>query len=195
MRRLWPIATVFAATMLVVGPLVTVAQSDPAVEVPAPFEGFIPCPSYWEDGNTTNVVLGSVEGGNLVRRETRGAMWRVNHVEMSDPRVSGTYTAYFDYDEYITPQIDIEDCPGFFSGLLTLEGETGGWRGSWVDMGWAESPYDADQWTTIVLSGRGAHEGLTAMLAMRFAEETCGWDVQGIVFEGAMPPVPDAPDA
>lgn len=172
--------------------LTTLAQatSDEAVRAPTEFSGWMDCPYYWHDGKVTNVVLGPVGEGNLVRRETRGQFWRDSMDEMSDPRFSGTVWAYFEMDEYVYPGADTENHPEFVTGVMRIQNDAGAWQGPFGGAYWPAGPFQEPAWYPQRLTGEGAYEGLTAVWGMLFAEDPCGWDIEGIVFEGEMPAPP-----
>jgi hypothetical protein len=192
LRRI--LAGVALACLLVGFPGLTLASAPPATvkQPPSEFEGLIGCPFYWRDGHVTNVVLGTIDGGNLVRRETRGAFWRETVEGMSDTRFDGTIWTYFDTDEYVYyPDADIEDHPAFITGLMRVENPGGAWQGSFQGTYWPAGPFAEPMWFPVLLTGEGAYEGLTAILGMLFSEDPCGWQVRGFVFEGQMPKLPE----
>ena len=152
--------------------------------------------------------MGTVDDGNLVLRETRGFRWRSQETEASDSRLSGTIHVYLALDDYITPDTAIEDAPTLLVGVRRVENEDGAWQGTFASGTWPNDPAgglgttretgerrriatSAETWLPYVLHGEGAYEGLTALWVERFSAEPCGWDVQGVIFDGVMPAVPE----
>lgn len=187
---------------LLSGPSVAVvaqAEGDEAVQPPTEFSGRLSCPiaTDWQQGSVTDVVLGPMGEGNLVRREARGGFFRPVVEEMSDSRLAGTWTAYLDTDEYIYPGVDVEDHPVLMTGMQRIEDDEGAWQGSAPDAIVPDAPLTT--WGLVSLTGEGAYEGLTALQWANLVDDTCScgnpdnlceWDIRGLVFEGEMPPVP-----
>jgi hypothetical protein len=113
-----------------------------------------------------------------------------------DPRIRGTLSwtvegRYFESDE------------GDFwvaASAMRIDNEAGAWVGTADHLG---GDLWADEWSSgqAVLVGEGAYEGLTALLAgqvfadrrpMVFLSFRPKWsDVEGVIFPGGLPPVPD----
>jgi hypothetical protein len=111
--------------------------------------------------------------------------WTVQQVEASDPRLTGTWTI-------------VENCEdegprlGVCVGSVRVENEGGTWRGQ-SHSAWAATPGFLSSWT--VLEGDGGYAGLTA--TMYNDEEKMGndpdLDGEGVIFDFAMPPMPELP--
>jgi hypothetical protein len=157
---------------------------------PTEFSGFVPCNFTAEqEGAVTETVVGSVDDGDLVLRRTRGQVWRLPDVQSEDPRFTGTYSTDLDLDTYYTPGADVEAAPTLSAGRLRLENEDGAWQGEYASGSWPDGPSD-DAASGILLRGEGAYEGFTALWTERYSEELCGWEFEGVVFEGEAPPAP-----
>jgi len=172
-------------------------DEDRAVQSPTEFSGRLSCSDDWQEGTTSNVVLGPMGDGVLVRRETRGGFFRPVVDEMSDPRFEGTWSAYLDTDEYVYPG-DAQDHPVLMAGMQRIENEEGAWQGSAPDAYVPDGP--TTTWGVMTLTGERAYEGLTAVQwtnvvddvcsCVDLSADPCAWDIRGLVFEGEMPPVP-----
>jgi len=169
-----------------------------SIELPTEFSGRLSCFTYWQDGTTTNVVLGPMGEGNLVRRETRGGFFNFVVDEMSDPRFEGRWWAYLDADEYIYPGIDMDDHLTLTRGTQRIENDEGAWQGSAPGAHVPGAPLST--WELLELIGEGAYEGYTTLQWSNLVDDTCScanpdnlceWDIRGLVFEGEMPPVPE----
>jgi hypothetical protein len=204
MRTLRLSVTVAVILMLVGSLSMTVlAQSDngESMRVPTEFSGRLSCPvaEDWQQATVTDVVLGPMGEGNLVRREARGGFFHPVVDEMSDDRLGGTWTAYLDSDEYIHPGVDMQEHPMLMTGMQRIENEQGAWQGSAPDAIVPDAPLST--WGLLALTGEGAYAGLTALQWTNLVDDTCScgnpdnlceWDIRGLVFEGEMPPVPPA---
>ena len=201
------LSLVAAVTLALLGGLtvavVAQAEGDEVIQAPTEFSGRLSCPvaTDWQDGTVTNVVLGPMGEGNLVRREGRGGFFRPVVEEMSDSRLAGTWTAYLNTDEYIYPGVDMEGHPVLITGLQRIEDDEGAWQGSSPDAMVPAAPVTT--WGLLTLIGEGAYEGLTALQWTNLVDDTCScgdpdnlcqWDIRGLVFEGEMPPVPAVPE-
>ena len=177
------------------------AQADgiAPLEPPSEFTGRLGCPSYWQAGAVTNVVLAPSSDGNLVRREVRGASYRFPLLEVSDPRFAGTWTVYMDSDQFVYPGVDMDDLLRVISAAQRIENDDGEWLGSDYDAYVPGAPPSA--WDLVVLEGEGAYAGYTALTRTNPADPTCEcfesddaciWDVRGVVIAGELPPTPEA---
>ena len=118
------------------------------------------------------------------RVERRGTVWAPTIVTASDPRLEGRITLSNDQDAYPGP-----DGPeSFVLGMGTMRIETvdGAWQGSTPYFGVAAD--DRSVGSTVVLVGKGAYEGLYAVL-----DQTDWADIHGVIFPAPPPPVPAAP--
>ena len=181
--------------------------AEATAQLPTAFEGTLSCSTFWEDGTVNNVVVGPVEGGNLVRRETRGGTGRFE-AEMSDPRLGGDWTVYTSVDEYFWPGTDTNLPLTLAPGVLQVAGDEGSWQMSWGHMSLpgVMNPGHAEGYA--YLDGGGTYEGLSALFRMELANwddcycfntrgltassRPCTWAVEGLIFEGDVP-TPDVP--
>ena len=152
-------------------------------------------------GTLEDVVIGSTDEGDLIRREWRGPNVSVFVREISDPRLDCEITSWFNTDEYLiasdeTPWQLLPDAPeewprGVTAGAMRCTNAAG----SWFDSGGYSNVYlNGDNSTyTAVLTGEGAYDGLTALMEMDFDElnPVCAWDVHGYIIEGQLPPMPE----
>ena len=168
---------------------------------PAEVRGSFSCETTWQGGTTKNVVIGPVESGNLVRRESRGGSGRFE-AEMSDPRLRGEWTAYSATDEYIWPGVDPAMPLVFDSGIIRVTNDGGSWQLPWGSSALPGGMADmADAEGLTVAVGTGGYAGLTALLMLQaqnldecscfggFMPEPCTWMVEGLIVEG-VPPEP-----
>ena len=103
-------------------------------------------------------------------------------IEMDDPRLSGTVTRMLNAnvwqgDDFLfvrNDRVRMENDEGAWSGVSTTYSASG--------PGVMGAARDVD---TIIATGEGAYEGLTAYLVID------GGVVEGLVFPGEMPPLPD----
>jgi hypothetical protein len=191
-------AIILALAGIFVISVVAQADDDRPVQSPTEFNGRLSCSDDWQEGTISDIVLGPMGEGDLVRREIRGGFFRPKVDEMSDPRFAGKYTAYLDSDEYIYPGVDLEEHPVLMTGVLRIEDDEGAWQGFAPDAYVPDAPLTT--WGLLTLTGEGAYEGLSAVQWMNLVDDACScvdpsadpcaWDVQGLVFEGEMPPVP-----
>ena len=107
-------------------------------------------------------------------------------IEWTDPRLLSRRVVSSNADIYQPSE------PGAvpFSSTVLLEGDDGSWTGTAV--GYFEGGF-GDFVGRNVLVGHGAYDGLTASLYESYSEgpgSPMAWE--GIIFEGEMPPMPDA---
>ena len=202
-RRLYLAGAATAALLGWTG-VSSVAQED--VAPPAEVQGIVSCGGYFQDGHTSNVILGPVGEGSLVRRETRGSLSRIDVDEMNDPRLSGTWTVYQSWNEYVWPGVALEQgmSPAVFTSTMRIVDDLGAWQASDVSayVPGVLEPSDSPAWEPLVLTGDGAYEGLIGAMWVRqrnvdcncwAVEDPCTWDVRGFVLEDELPPLPEVP--
>jgi len=152
-------------------------------------------------GTLEDVVIAKTEEGDLIRREWRGPTLSIAMRAMSDPRLDGSITSWFNSDEYLVANDEtpwqFSDVPpdewprGVTAYTTRLTNADGSWQGAGYHIGYV----DGDNSTfTAVFTGEEAYEGLTALMEMDFDElnPVCAWDVHGYIVEGDLPPVPPA---
>jgi hypothetical protein len=153
--------------------------------------------------STPAKVAGTINGeaGDLVQEPTetvvdgaleiRGGIVEGDRFEMDDPRVTGTVTLAFNVD--VHKESDFVDVVAG-SLALRIETEAGSWsgQGTGVFHGGGTIPqeevFNLDTW---LLTGAGAYEGLSATLIVDPTEDPP--TVEGVIFAGEMPPVPELP--
>jgi hypothetical protein len=105
-------------------------------------------------------------------------------VDMDDPRLSGTWEQTGNLDEF--PQLDGEERVEIHWAGLTISNDEGSWNGT------CTSTYDSAAATETSLdqcqlTGEGAYEGLSALLAPT-SHAWPSWTVAGAIFPGPVPP-------
>lgn len=187
-------------------PSTGLAEGDSAEATrPLAVTGGLTCSTYWQAGDVTDVVLGPLDDGNLVRRETRGFLGRYNVDEVSDPRLLGEYTARMNLDEYVGPEPFSGDHPSIWTSQLRIENEAGAWQGQetafYLPGTW--EPITEPRWDPLVLTGEGDYAGSTALLELRLddpdcycwsgvGDAICSLELRGLILEDVPPPMPGA---
>jgi len=178
------------------------------VQLPAAFTGTFGCTTHWKDGQDKNVVVGPVEGGNLVRRETRGETGRFA-AEMSDPRLQGDWTVYTSTDEYFWPGVDTNQPLILAPGILHITNEDGSWQMPWGYMALPDAVTEADWDGVGYMTGGRGYAGMTTLFTMEprnwddcycwtskgmtAESERCTWDIEGLVIDAEIP-TPEVPE-
>ena len=103
----------------------TIGAAAQQATAPSDITGTVTCTSYWLPGDLTDEVVGPLEEGNLVRRESRGYLGRLTVDEMSDERLAGEYTQYMDHDEYFTAETEPPEHLILSSGAPHRQGHLG----------------------------------------------------------------------
>ncbi len=179
-----------------------------AVQAPTDFRASFECSTYWEDGQQMNVVVGPVEGGNLVRRETRGELGRFE-AESDDERLQGEWTVYTSTDEYFWPGVDPNLPLVMGPGALHIVTDEGSWQGPWGHFALPGSTSEESVGGVGYLTGSGAYDGLTVLFQLgsdnwddcycfaskgfTAASERCRFQMEGLIVEG-VPPTPHVPE-
>ena len=162
---------------------VEVAAPQPPVE----FTGRIMCgPPVSSDraGNSETLDVGD-EG--LVLTRYRGGAWRQT-VRMTDPRLEGTIYETWESDTYVTQ--GAEEATGIWASTHRIENEAGAWEGRGYGGNFSDGTAIGDDGgNDSVWIGEGAYAGLIAIMESTPIEAQCGFEVRGIIFEGA--PVPE----
>jgi hypothetical protein len=178
-----------------------------ALEAPSEFRARFACSTYWEDGQTRNVVMGPIGDGNLVRRETRGELGRFE-AEADDPRLQGDWTVYSASDEYFWPGVDPNLPLIFAPGVLHISNDQGSWEMPWGHFALPGSMDVGELDGIAYLLGAGEYDGLTAVFRMTSenwedchcftakgytaTSERCRFEMAGLIVEG-VPPTPEIP--
>ena len=111
-------------------------------------------------------------------------MWNEQEIEWSDPRLPTRLLINTNLDEH-------QPSAGFSASSYRLEG---GVDGAWVGTGHSFYGYPDEESLMagvelMTLTGEGAYEGLSAMIASAWMEGTPAFE--GFIYEGELPPVPD----
>ena len=101
-------------------------------------------------------------------------------VEANDPRLSGELWSIHSWDTYRDSQGSV------IVGRAGIDNETGAWQGTFH--GYATPPSERIYYQ-MDLSGEGDYEGLSAMLFI--IDNGTSFDVEGMVFSGELPPLPE----
>jgi len=139
-----------------------------------PFEGGM---SY----GTTSVrgVVETLPNGVVTNR---GQIWTLSSAGLSDPRLQGTVSNMWNWDEFKAGQSHQIEVGGF-----RIENDGGAWQmRPVVSLLFPDDEYSV--WTGI-FDGEGDYEGLTAIAEV--AEDN-GFTVRGVIIEGEVPPAPDS---
>jgi hypothetical protein len=156
-------------------PAVTVAQSDaPATTESALLSDTMPYPIVTDP---TPYIF--EEDRVLVRDYGFGGT-----IDTGDPRLSGESWAIWNDDRHLDSQGSV------VAGLIGIDNELGSWRGTFRGYTTANN---ARIYLLSELAGEGAYEGLSAILFQ--LDNGSGFDLEGMVYPGELPPFPDAPGA
>ena len=120
-------------------------------------------------------------------RHSRGLRER-QVVEWSDPRLPAIKNTVFNYIQYPHPT----RVAAVFEGSHLLEDEDGSWAGTSTGVSYPDGSIEGQD----VLVGRGAYEGLYAVLhaCAEIAPGDGGTTVwRGMIFTGSAPPAPKSP--
>jgi hypothetical protein len=123
------------------------------------------------------VFTGGVECGPSVGP----SMWQ-QLAAMSDPRLNGDY--------YVSVDMDFHGAGAeVWSYTRRIENADGAWQGSTTS---ANLPgAGPNTVVTLVLTGEGAYEGLTALFEETYDNGTCSSEVRGLIIGGEPPPAPE----
>ena len=116
------------------------------------------------------------------RRTSRGTVLE-GPIDSGDPRLSGTLRATRNSDIYIDSQGHVA------VGIVGIDNEDGAWRGT--SLGYSTPYADSPSYQQYVLTGEGAYAGLSAILLLM--DNGIDLEVEGMVFPGDLPPMPDTP--
>ena len=185
-----PTTTALSATTVTtsVEPLVTTTpRGGCGPSPPVEFTGRIMCgPPVSSDraGNSETLDVGD-EG--LVLTRYRGGAWRQT-VAMTDPRLEGTIYETWESDTYATQGAG--EGTGIWASTHRIENEAGAWEGRGYGGNFSDGTAIGDDGgNDNVWIGEGAYAGLIAIMESTPLEAQCGFEVRGIIFEGA--PVPE----
>jgi hypothetical protein len=113
-------------------------------------------------------------------------------LEVDDPRLAGRATVVLNADVH-EERDSIQIVPQAIA--LRIENEAGSWSGQGTSISrgrGAVPPAEALNLDTIVLTGAGAYEGLTAYLVVDGTQDPAR--VDGAIVAGSLPPYPILPD-
>ena len=199
------LSLVGVVTLVLLGGLgqvaVTQSEEESVPEALTEFTGRMECYNL-SMGTIEDVVIATTDEGDLIRREWRGPTLSVAVREISDPRLDGRITVWFNSDEYLIASdepawqlsgVTPDEWPrGVVANTFRLTNAEGSWHGSPYQNWYVDGDNST---TTAVYTGEGAYEGLTALMEMDFDVQNpvCAWDVHGYVIEGQLPPFPELP--
>ena len=114
------------------------------------------------------------------------------HVASSDLRFGGTYVSVFNLDTYrgeaFAPD---EGAFNVWTIVRRVENDEGAWQGKATTAVWVDDPeawFIDDPPATVVFSGEGGYEGLTAIVTI--GERVVNSAFRGYIFAGSAPPEP-----
>jgi len=123
--------------------------------------------------------------------QRRGWLFADVPIETSDPRLNGLITTSANGDERrvtgTTEAVDLQ------SSKYRIANDDGSWLGQGTAFIHLEGGTPTADLDTLLLTGEGAYEGLSAYLLFDFSESPTA--VEGVVFAGEMTPAPGLPPA
>jgi hypothetical protein len=167
------------AVGLLAGSAVGVAAQDEASSEASFITGTIGASSVIGEP-VVSVTDGIEDGRGLVRE---------GPIEVSDPRLTGTLVRVINFS--FRP-VSSSGALLVQTDLWSIENDGGSWSGPSTGIsGVDDVPSDfTTDLETVVLTGEGDYDGLSAYLVADWTPET-GADIQGAIFAGEMPPTPD----
>jgi hypothetical protein len=130
----------------------------------------------------------TIESFRVISETDEEPVVYIHAKEASDPRLSGTWTTFWDCADY--QRGDIEVCVG----SVRVENEGGTWlgrtEGFWIQLEPAPGLTVPHAFERTVLEGQGDYAGLTVLHQDTWNSEEGEAEV-GVIFEGALPPVPE----
>ena len=181
------IASVLALGLLACSTLGVAAQDEEAAAepgTPAKVEGTVGQGGDVLAEPTETVVDGVLE----VRDVVVGGEWPL---EMDDPRVAGSISVAINQDVHkVSDFVDVVPT----SVDIRIENADGSWSGQGTSIIHGGGTIERDEATdllTLILTGAGAYEDLTAYLIVDWTEDPPA--VEGAIFAGEMPPFPELP--
>jgi hypothetical protein len=186
-----PATTALSATSVTtaVEPLATTTTQGEvaAPQPPVEFTGRIMCGPPVSSDRAGNSETFDVGDEGLVLTRYRGGAWRQT-VTMTDPRLEGTIHETWESDTYATQGAD--EGTGIWASTHRIENEAGAWEGRGYGGNFSDGTAIGDEGANdTVWIGEGAYAGLIAIMESTPIEAQCGFEVRGIIFEGA--PVPE----
>ena len=162
-------------------------QDQAAPHPPEPFSAVVDCGGQIAFGSTESLEY-PMDEATMTILARRGDAWRPIAREVSDPRFEGRYSISSDADSYYAPGLTADDVVG--AGTWRIENDEGAWQGSFRYM----DPLDGgDVTVTVLLTGEGTYEGLTAMVESAHDPVACVWQWRGLVVDGNLPDYPEPP--
>jgi hypothetical protein len=189
MNRRIPIAVVVAGGLFAASAgSIAAHDEEPPEQAPVEFTVCINLGPEVHRGTEEQVVV-SLPDGELTIDQFRDWTWRQSLTDASDPRLDGTIYHASNADVYTLPGNEAEG-PEFAMFTKRIENDEGAWEGSAVLL---SSPDGTTYVGPTVMTGEGAYEGLTAIIANdpdTWAESSSC--VTGYIIEGSIPapPVP-----
>jgi hypothetical protein len=182
MKLRFPTAIVAASGLLAVSAGTIAAQGD-APQPPVEFSACIRPGPEVHRGTEERVVV-PLSDGEMTITQGRGSTFHQSLTNVSDPRLEGDLYQAWDGDEYTLPGNELGPVIVVFTDRI--ENDEGAWQGSVVALG---LPDDSGTWGTMVMTGEGAYEGLTALVSFDDSRGECV--VKGYIIDGSIPEPPE----
>lgn len=144
---------------------------------PTIVEGLVSCTSVVSSG-----VSDVHEGVTFNRGEIYAAT-----AEVTDTRLEGAYSIFFNADNYKTPA----PSSSLGAGTWRIVNEAGAWQGSYRVVGLPSDGSVRTSTTTMELRGEGGYAGWNVLWEVSFDNRACTWEVRGVIVEGELPPIPE----
>ena len=183
------VSTTVALALVASTTVATTSQEVTDPQPPVEFSGRVICgPPVSSDRAGTEETLEVGDDAMILTRARDGA-WRQS-ATVSDPRFEGDWYQTWEMDGYALP--GTEDGPEVQAWTWRVENDEGAWQSEVIEATFPDGSPIGDP--AAVFIGEGAYEGLTAIVASTEADvRPCGWDIRGIIFEGAPTPEPYVP--
>ena len=163
---------------------VGVAAQDEELTGPASFTGTIGESAVV--GEPTDAVVDGV-------LQIRG-LEREGPIESTDPRLTGTLSRVIDLD---LQRVGDFGEVAVFTVRNRIDNDMGSWSGTSVGIGRNGPDIAADEeldFHTILLTGEGGFDGLSAIVLADFAQREVGGDIKGVIYQGELPELDDMDD-
>lgn len=188
MRTVMTFVALLGGVLLLAGPTAAIVHHPS----PSPFRAET-APTY-EDvvhvtGRLTFPEAGCGGGGTF---GDYALEWRDLEVDgrlaADDRRLRGTLRLTWNCDVF-KPDYVRETSGAVAAARAVLVNEEGWWRGTWRGLTF---PKRAGLHHHLLLEGKGSYAGLSALLYLVEATDGRGLVVEGLIFPGELPPIPDA---
>lgn len=112
---------------------------------------------------------------------------REGPIESTDPRLTGTLSRVIDFD---VQRVNEGDEVAVITVQNRIVNEMGSWSGTSVGIGRMGPDVAAEEefnFHTILLTGEGAYDGLSAIVLADFGQREVGADIEGVIHQGDLP--------